>query len=114
MTVRDWYDVLPARVRQIIDGTGFGLFCSSLTSVTTSRPLLGALVERWWDTTNSFHFSTVGEMTMTPFDFAMITGLGIGGDLIPLDPDMGEWVAAWDTLLEARPPTLRAGMVRYT
>ncbi|KAL7217494.1 hypothetical protein ACSBR2_010863 [Camellia fascicularis] len=28
-------------------------------------------------------------MTMAPLDFAMITGLGIGGDLIPLDPDMG-------------------------
>ena len=44
----------------------------------------------WWDTTNSFHFSSTGEMTMTAYDFAMITNLGIGGDLIPLDPDMGE------------------------
>ena len=51
---------------------------------------------------------------MTPFDFAMITGLGVGGDLIPLDPDMGEWVAAWDVLLGARPPLARAGMVRYS
>ncbi|KAL7189845.1 hypothetical protein ACSBR1_039472 [Camellia fascicularis] len=113
-TARDWYDVLPARVRRIIDGTGFGLFCCSLTWVTASRPLLGALVERWWDTTNSFHFSTAGEMTITPLDFAMITGLGVGGDPIPLDPDMGERVAAWDVLLGARPPILRAGMVRYT
>ena len=106
--------MLPARVRRIIDGTGFGLFCSSLTQVTARRPLLGALVERWWDTTNSFHFSSMEEMTMTPFSIAMITGMGVGGDPIPLDPDMGEWVAAWDTLLGARPPTLRAGMVRYT
>ena len=51
---------------------------------------------------------------MTPFDFAMITGLGVGGDPIPLDPDMGEWVAAWDVLLGARPPLARAGMVRYS
>ncbi|GMP68946.1 hypothetical protein CsSME_00028377 [Camellia sinensis var. sinensis] len=30
-------------------------------------------------------------MTMTPYDFAMITSLGVGGDLIPFDTDMGEW-----------------------
>ncbi|KAL7176593.1 hypothetical protein ACSBR2_030015 [Camellia fascicularis] len=112
-TARDWYDVLPSRVHRIIDRTSFGLFCCSLMRVTASRPLLGALVERWWDTTNSFHFSTAEEMTMTPLEFAMIAGLGVGGDLIPLDPDMGEWVAAWDALLGARPPILRAGMVEY-
>ncbi|KAL7236579.1 hypothetical protein ACSBR1_019801 [Camellia fascicularis] len=113
-TARDWYDVLPSRVCRVIDGIDFGIFCYNLTRVTASRPLLGALVERWWDTTNSFHFSTAGEMTMTPLDFAMITGLGVGGDPIPLDPDMGEWMVAWDALLGARPPILRAGMVRYT
>ncbi|KAL7199812.1 hypothetical protein ACSBR2_022002 [Camellia fascicularis] len=85
-----------------------------MTRVTASRPLLGALVERWWDTTNSFHFSTMGEMTMTPYDFAMITGIGVGGDPIPLDPDMEEWEAAWIALLGARPPILRVGMVRYS
>ncbi|XP_028063806.1 protein MAIN-LIKE 2-like [Camellia sinensis] len=114
MAAWDWYDVLPSRVCRIIDGTGFGVFCYSLTRVTASRTLLGALVERWCDTTNSFHFSTAGEMTMNLVDFAMITGLGVVGDPIPLDADMGEWVAAWDTLLGARQPTLRAGMLTYT
>lgn len=90
MTARDWYGELPAGVHDIVDESGFGLFCSSLTPVIASHPLLGALVERWWDTTNSFHFSTMEEMTMTPYDFAMITILGVRGDLIPLDPDMGE------------------------
>ena len=82
--------MLPAKVCLINDGIDFSLFCSSLTRVIASRPLLGALVERWWDTTNFFHFSSTGEMTMTPFNFAMITGLGVEGDSIPLDSNMGE------------------------
>ncbi|KAL7164648.1 hypothetical protein ACSBR2_040529 [Camellia fascicularis] len=58
---------------------------------TEPRPHeIGALVERWWDTTNSFHFSTVGEMTLTPYDFAMLTGLEVGSDPISFDIDVGE------------------------
>ncbi|GMQ06354.1 hypothetical protein CsSME_00050982 [Camellia sinensis var. sinensis] len=100
-TARDWYDEFPAGGRDIVDKTGFGLFCSSLTGVITSHPPLSALVERWWDTTNSFHCPTSGEMTMAPYDFTMITGLGVRGDLIPFDTDMGEWEAAWVELLGA-------------
>ncbi|GMP48767.1 hypothetical protein CsSME_00016008 [Camellia sinensis var. sinensis] len=75
-TARDWYDELPAGVCDIVDETDFGLFYSGLTRVIASRPLLGALVERW-------------KMTMTRYDFAMITGLGVGGDPIPFYTDMG-------------------------
>ena len=76
---------------------------------------MAALVERWWDTTNSFHFSATGDMTMTPFDFAVLTGLDVGGWSIPYDEDMGEWEAAWMYLLGARPPVDRvSGRVRYT
>ncbi|KAL7208456.1 hypothetical protein ACSBR1_030241 [Camellia fascicularis] len=77
-TARDWYDKLPVAVRDIIDKAGFGLFCSGLSHIIASRPLLGALVERWWDTTNSFHLSTVGKITMTLYKFTMIIGLGVG------------------------------------
>ncbi|KAL7253149.1 hypothetical protein ACSBR1_007637 [Camellia fascicularis] len=114
MTARDWYDELHAGVRYIVDETGFGLFCSGLTRVIASRPFLGALVERWWDTTTSFHISTTGEMTMTPYGFAMITDLGVKGDPIPFDSDIGEWEAAWVELLGACPPLYRVGMVKYT
>ncbi|GMP77694.1 hypothetical protein CsSME_00033876 [Camellia sinensis var. sinensis] len=79
------------------------------------RTLMAALVERWWDTTNSFHFSATGDMTMTPFDFAVLTGLDVGGWSIPYDEDMGEWEAAWTYLLGAHPPVDRvSGRVRYT
>ncbi|KAL7174623.1 hypothetical protein ACSBR2_033795 [Camellia fascicularis] len=88
-TTKDWYNELPAEVRDIVDEAGFGLFCPRMSRLIASRPLLRELVERWWDTTNFFHLSTAGEMTMTPYKFAMITGLGVGGDLIPFDTDMG-------------------------
>ncbi|XP_028095899.1 uncharacterized protein LOC114295803 [Camellia sinensis] len=52
---------------------------------------------------------------MTPFDFAVLTGLDMGGWAIPYDEDMGQWEAAWIYLLGARPPVDRSsGRVRYT
>ncbi|GMP75013.1 hypothetical protein CsSME_00032239 [Camellia sinensis var. sinensis] len=88
-SVREWYMELPDGVRHIVDEAGFGLFCMGLSRLIASRPLLGALVERWWVTTNSFYFSTTGEMTMTPYDFSMLTGIEVGGHPIPYDIDMG-------------------------
>ncbi|KAL7250874.1 hypothetical protein ACSBR1_012817 [Camellia fascicularis] len=52
-------------------------------------------------------------MTMTPYDFSMITGLRVGGDSIPFDLDMGQWRAAWVYFLGARPPSDRPSMVRW-
>ncbi|KAL7205284.1 hypothetical protein ACSBR2_018261 [Camellia fascicularis] len=83
-----------------------------LSRLITSRPLLGALVERWWDTTNSFHFSIAGDMKMTPYNFAILIGIEVGGRLIPYDIDMGEWEAAW-IYLGARSRIFWARMVRY-
>ncbi|KAL7222599.1 hypothetical protein ACSBR1_024321 [Camellia fascicularis] len=103
-SAKDWYLELPAGVRYIIDEAGFGLFCTELSRHIASQPLLGILVEWWWDTTNSFHFSTAGEMTMTPYDFSMLTGIEVGGDSIPYDMDMGEWEAALQHLLGTHPP----------
>ncbi|KAF5932180.1 hypothetical protein HYC85_028351 [Camellia sinensis] len=111
---RDWYLELPDAVRDIVDEAGFGIFCRGLSRLTTCRPLLAALVERWWDTTNSFHFSVAGDMTMTPYDFSMLTGIGVRGDLIPFDTDMDEWDAAQLYLLGTQPPLARAGFVRYS
>lgn len=51
---------------------------------------------------------------MTPFDFSMLTGIGVGGDPIPFDTDMGEWDAAQIFLLGARPPLSRPQFVRYS
>ncbi|GMP51771.1 hypothetical protein CsSME_00017872 [Camellia sinensis var. sinensis] len=109
-TTREWCMDLPDDVRQIIDKAGFGLFCMGPSRLMASRTLLGALVERWWDTTNSFRFSTTGDMTMTPYDFTMLKGLEVEGQPIPYDSDMDEWEAAWTYLLGAHPPIFRSGM----
>ncbi|GMP54999.1 hypothetical protein CsSME_00019959 [Camellia sinensis var. sinensis] len=99
VAARDWYMELPDAVRRIVDQAGFGAFCRGLSRLTASRPLLAALVERWWDTTDSFHFSITGDMTMTPYDFSMLTGIRVRGDPIPFDTDMDEWEAAQIYLL---------------
>ncbi|KAI7986318.1 Protein MAINTENANCE OF MERISTEMS, partial [Camellia lanceoleosa] len=111
----DWYAELPEAVRDLVDLAGFGPFCTGLSRCPARRTLMAALVERWWDTTNSFHFSATGDLTMTPLDFAVLTGLDVGGWPIPYDEDMGQWEAAWVYLLGAHPPVDRAsGRVRYT
>ena len=87
---RDWYAELPEAVRDLVDLAGFGPFCTGLSRCPARRTLMAALVERWWDTTNSFHFSATGDLTMTPFDFAVLTGLDVGGWPIPYDEDIGQ------------------------
>ena len=49
--------------------------------------MLKAFAERWWATTNTFHFN-FGEMTITPLDFSMLTGLPCGGTAIPFHIDI--------------------------
>ncbi|XP_028120977.1 uncharacterized protein LOC114318317 [Camellia sinensis] len=111
---KEWYHELPAWVRELVDEAGFGLFCTELSRHLASRALLRALMERCWDTTNSFNFTSTGEMTMTPYDFFMITGLRVGGDPIPFDMDIGRWKAAQIYLVEACPVLDRPTMVRYS
>ncbi|KAI7988826.1 Protein MAINTENANCE OF MERISTEMS, partial [Camellia lanceoleosa] len=111
---RRWYERLPAEVRTLVDVAGFGPFCSGLIQMRAEPLLYGALVERWWDTTNSFHFSSTGEMTLTPYDFSMLTSLPVRvGGPIPFDPDMTQWIDAQLQLLGAIPDTTSHGMVRY-
>ena len=78
------YKRLPLSVRELVDAAGFTVFVSTLLPTRTDRKLLRALMEHWWDTTNSFHFR-FGEMTITPLDFAATTGLRVGGEPIPFD-----------------------------
>ncbi|KDP20610.1 hypothetical protein JCGZ_04195 [Jatropha curcas] len=51
---------------------------ASVTGIyAQGKELLGALAERWWDTTNTFHFAW-GEMKMTPTNFSVISGIPFG------------------------------------
>ncbi|GMQ01743.1 hypothetical protein CsSME_00048281 [Camellia sinensis var. sinensis] len=85
---REWYTELPDVVHHIVDEAGFELFCAGISRYPASRTLIGVLVERWWDTTKSFHFSTTRDMTMTPYGFSMLTGLDVTGRPVPYDADM--------------------------
>ena len=41
-----------------------------------------ALSKWFWDTTCTFHFSGIGEVMLTPYDFSTITGMKLGGERI--------------------------------
>ncbi|KAL7254874.1 hypothetical protein ACSBR1_009095 [Camellia fascicularis] len=112
---RCWYGRLPAEVHTVVDATSFGSFYFGLIQMRVESVLYGALAKRWWDTTDLFHFSSTGEMTLTPYDFSMLTGLGVGvGGPIPFDLDMAQWRAAQLQLLGAIPDISSQGMVRYS
>jgi hypothetical protein len=82
-----WYKHLPRLVQDKIVQAGFGEFIKCLvTTGRRDRQLVIALAERWWDTTHTFHFDNIGEMTMTPTDFSAITGVQVCGR--PLEYDM--------------------------
>ncbi|KAH7861341.1 hypothetical protein Vadar_024837 [Vaccinium darrowii] len=107
-----YYRALPLRVRALVDASGFTIFIRLLTVTRTDRKLIRALVERRWDTTNTFHFR-FGEMTITPLDFAAIIGLRVGGEPIPFDSELYLDTAAVEHYLGRRPGGIEPG-VRYT
>lgn len=110
---RQYYRALPARVRQLVDAAGFGTFVELLVPrMGADRFVVRALAERWRDTTNSFHFR-FGEMTVTPLDFAAITGLRVGGEPIPFDSGLYTDEAALRHYL-GRVPSRTDLMVKYT
>ena len=77
-------------VRALIEPSGFLDFMTIALSRECYGALLKALAERWWDTTNTFHF-LCGELTMTPMDLTLITGLRFG-------PRALEFYDDWRTL----------------
>lgn len=84
-------------------GPHYRWWCRLRAFLPRAEPLLyETLVERWWDTTNSFHFSSIGKLALTPYDFLMFTGLRVGvGDPIPFDLDMAQWRTAQRHLLNS-------------
>jgi hypothetical protein len=72
------------RVREMISATPFGPLID-MDWGRNDASLGFALVERWWDTTHTFHFPW-GEAGITPLDFTMLTGMGVGeGVVLPFD-----------------------------
>ena len=64
-------------------------FCYFIAALPTERDRsdhysLFALIERWMDTTHTFHTHVV-ELTISPMSFSAITGSAFGGTLVPFD-----------------------------
>ena len=62
---------------ELVERAGFG-YLRKIPAISLDNPLISALVERWRRETNTFHF-TVGEMTVTLQDVALLLGLAING-----------------------------------
>ena len=82
-----WYNRLRPAVQPKVNAAAFGDFMKLLTPQSGDRTQIHALAERWWDSKNTFHFP-FGEVTMTPLDFHVITGLPVDGDPISLDENL--------------------------
>ena len=80
-----WASLSPS-IKNIINEVGFGTFFEALSNHETHEyrglQLLLALAERFWDTTCTFHFPSIGEVMLTPNDFFVISGLRLGGKRI--------------------------------
>ena len=63
--------------RGCIEQAGFGPFFRAMAVVgdtQRSLELIRAFMQCWWETTHTFHCA-LGEATITPYDFTLITGL---------------------------------------
>jgi len=63
---------------------GFEPIMCLLLESSTSGILVQVLVDRWWDTTHTFHIAR-RELTVTPHDFHQITDLRADGSIINLE-----------------------------
>ena len=80
-----WAPLYPS-IKNIINEASFGTFFEVLLNHETHEykdfQLLLALAERFQDNTCTFHFSGIGEVMLTPYDFSVITDLRLGGKKI--------------------------------
>ena len=89
-----WYDELTDDVKDKIQDTGFEDFILALSDAQgqTDYQPLHALMERWSDTTHTFHLPC-GEFTLDPISFAAITGISCAGDSVPFDTTLHRMTA---------------------
>ena len=115
-SVRRWYEVLPPAAKARVAETGFEPFILTISARSKKHDKKGlqALVERWMDTTHTFHLP-VGEMTITPGDFAFLTGISCEGRMIEFDCSIYTPTvqAHYIHQLLGFVPRVRAGVIAY-
>ena len=92
------YKTLSTTIKAYITIAEFGNFVLLLYRSTNDLARIYALIKRWWDTTNTFHMP-FGEITITPLDFSLLTGISFGGWKLELIPnihrrfdDVSQWL----------------------
>ena len=115
-SVKKWFAKLPPAARARIEGTGFLLFINALSDRSTKHDKAGlrALVERWMDTTHTFHLP-FGEMTISPGDFAYLTSIPCDRRLIEFDASLYQPTLQSEYIhrLLGFMPRVRAGIIPY-
>ena len=86
---RSWYDSLSEVIQNRIGDTGFTDFILTLPSEKgrTDYQALHALMERWSESTQTFHLP-FREFTLDPVSFTAVTGIPCAGDPVPLDASL--------------------------
>jgi len=76
------------KIQSTLENAGFESFPSTLEGMVhlIDRCITHMIAGRFWGTININPFS-FGEMTITPFDFAMLMGLGFSEDLLVYQKD---------------------------
>ncbi|GMY09102.1 protein MAIN-LIKE 1-like isoform X6 [Fagus crenata] len=86
-----WWGKIHPPIGAKIRAAGLGFFLDAISHHLTEHKdliLMCAMSERFWDTTNTFHLPKIGEMTLTPKDFTMISGLSFGGHWLVMDHEI--------------------------
>ena len=90
--LKNTWEALSPNIKSIINEAGFGTFFETLLNQETHEfkdlQLLLALAECFWDTICTFHFPSIGEVMLTPYDISIITGLRLGGERIRVDDSL--------------------------
>ncbi|KAK9996493.1 hypothetical protein SO802_021179 [Lithocarpus litseifolius] len=82
--VVEWYNLLTLKTRAYIQEAGFKPIIGVLLERSAITTVVKCLIERWWDTTHTFHVAEQ-EMTMTPYNFYRTITLIFEGAIINLD-----------------------------
>ena len=64
----EWYNLVVLETRAYIREVGFKSILGLLSGRSASATLVQCLIDRWWDTTHTFHIPK-REITVTPYDF---------------------------------------------
>ena len=86
--VVEQYNLLVPETKAYIREAGFEPIIDILLEKSASATLVQRFIERWWDTTHTFHIAE-REMMVAPYDFYCMIGLSFEGAIISLDSVSG-------------------------